>query len=510
MQIESLEISGNNISRVVVTDSNMDTASTEVRDGESDWHEVKININLLRNLRHINLSHNRFYSFPSELSNGRALEFLDLSFNKINKINRTLKMKMLTGLNLQNNKLVKLEKSTFESYPNLQTLDLSGNRLTTLKDFKLTKGKMLNVSNNQISKVETNTFKECEQLETLDLSHNLQMQIMRSTFDGLQSSLRELDLSSNKLTQIRSDAFSELEQLHSLNLSRNTDLKKINHIIFPYHLKTLELNDISLQEIDECSFQHLKDIKKLNLGSNNLSCSCHIYWMSKSFESMYINENITCRNFTDNTDVPIRSLRLECLKHNCKIHSMKSWLNLTIDVIDRNLEIKWRSSFATYRFLLQVTDSSKETELLQYIDYDYEYKFESSSSFASYNVCISAVNENKEIIQKVCDIAYVSDKSIIIGISAGVLALCPCIVLLIYIVCKDKKYKMKLLAEAQEDKLPIVKQATNSDEIKHEQHNKAFEHENIQDKPNIVIQADISPSKDPQNAKTQLSSSTKL
>lgn len=511
--IKSLDLSGNNISRIIKTYEETNTSQTEIR--ESEWLEVQINADFLSQLERIDLTHNQFHSFPLDLANSQTLKVLNLSFNKINKMNKTLKMDALTSLHLHNNELEKLEDYAFENCPNLQELDLSGNKLKTLKNLKLKSIKMMNVSKNLIYNTEPNAFQSCTKLQILDLSDNLQTRITKSIFDGLQSSLLQLDLSKNKLTKIFSDAFSELEQLEKLNLGQNPSIKSINHIIFPYHLKLLELNNNSLQELDECSFKHLKDIEYLNLGSNPLSCNCHIYRIFISFGSkLYTNQNSTCRNLTNDqiTEVPIKSLNPKCYSHNCRSHRTASErfskLNITISAIDISIKIKWRTSLKTQLFLLQINDSSKKEVLKKYINYDREYEFESSNSFMSYKVCIAAVNEQKEIIQRTCDYIYISDKNIIIGISAGVIALLPCVVLLVYIGCKDKQYTMKLLTEAPEDKVLISKKRTRTNGVKKEKHNQGFEHEDSKNLSETLPQ-DIPPTQENLGAKSQ-SSSTHL
>ena len=516
LTIKSLDLSRNNISRIVETyQEKEDTFPTEIKDKENKWYEVQISTHLLAHLEEIDLSHNQFHSFPWELANSQALKVLNLAFNKINKMNNTLKMNALMSLNLQNNEIEKLEDNSFYNYPNLMELDLSGNKLKTLNHLKLQDVKVLNVSNNLIHNIEANTFKNSTKIEILDLSNNLQTRIAKPIFEGVQSSLRQLNLSNNKLTKIFSDAFSDIEQLEKLSLSENPTMKNINHIIFPYHLKVLELNNNSLQVLDECLFQHLKDIQHLNLGGNPLFCNCHIYRIFASFGSkLYMNKNSTCRSIDNpNVKVKIKNLNQECFAHNCRLHDkfseMSYRLNITFSIIDTLIQIKWRSSFNTQRFLLQIKDSSNEQILFKYINYDREYEFESSSSFMSYNVCIAAVNEHKEIIQQVCHAVFLSDKNIIIGISAGVIALLPCVILLIYIVCKDRKYTTKLLIEDPEDKVPIVYQKAHPNGVKQEKHNKGFEHEDPSYIPETIPQAIPLTNENLQKEKSQ-SSSTHL
>lgn len=112
---------------------------------------------------------------------------------------------------------------TLHFYTDLETLDLSRNRLVTLesKCFERQKKlRKLHLGRNIIGNLTSNSFFGLKALRTLVLNGNLLEEIANRTFVHLRT-LEELDLVGNRLTAISEEAFVGLNNLRTLRLGEN-------------------------------------------------------------------------------------------------------------------------------------------------------------------------------------------------------------------------------------------------------------------------------------------------
>ncbi len=100
--------------------------------------------------------------------------------------------------------------------------------------------KKLNLASNEITSIDDETFDTFVQLETLDLSYN-KLTIIKSNWFKRLENLKELNLDSNGITNIDDDAFDRLIKLETLYLDSN----KLTTIISNW-FKCLE----NLKELD--------------------------------------------------------------------------------------------------------------------------------------------------------------------------------------------------------------------------------------------------------------------
>lgn len=104
----------------------------------------------------------------------------------------------------------------------IDTLDMSGNRLTALSTGLLTETVAIvtfNVSRNNIEGIASGAFRKFSSLTSIDLSDNRLSTIDQGTFDGdSKTAIHNLDLSSNRLTDI-DGAFSGMVNLSRLVIS---------------------------------------------------------------------------------------------------------------------------------------------------------------------------------------------------------------------------------------------------------------------------------------------------
>lgn len=172
----------------------------------------------------------------------QSISILDLSGNELTAINYLDTFPNLMDLNLANNQLEEFAfKPTFQSL--LRKLNLSGNKLNKI-EFENTKClSVVNVSQNHLSTLEA--FKSCG-VRILNASKNE----IKVPSPISVNTLFELDLSDNKIFKL--EGLSSINKLKKLNLSNNDirakeEISKLSSLVFLAEL-TLEGNPISESE----------------------------------------------------------------------------------------------------------------------------------------------------------------------------------------------------------------------------------------------------------------------
>lgn len=237
----------------------------------------------LPNLVELNLSKNEIGSI-SDLSltdpNGQAgiclrnLKSLDLSSNEIGAVTGTQLQgwQQLQKFNLKHNLIRYLDRDVFQLSPDLTTLDISNNQLSTLPAALFSTSKLVHLSlaNNSISSISTQTFANQENLQHLDLSGNLlsSAEIKPGLFQGL-SSLKELDISQNQIDRLRKKTFWDLDTLETLKLASNKLRELPNKLLRNMQsLKTLVLSKNLLTQVSNEALQGAKQLNQLLLDNN--------------------------------------------------------------------------------------------------------------------------------------------------------------------------------------------------------------------------------------------------
>ena len=244
-------------------DTFMNMPNVEVLELRSNLFEILpvLNICRLKNLETLTLRDNRIQSayFDDCFTQLHNLYRWDLSENPINEIKQDdfegLRNSSISELNLQELNITTLTKECFRYLPYLQVLDLTNNKLVSIKsdifyyvshisfliltDTKLNRNpgymlsnmtylNVLSIANNNISNSTFGEeFQSLTHLKTLDVSKN-PLRILRNiSFLNLQylENLKELDLSSCKLERIEADTFIPLKALTRLKLTGNTFLR---------------------------------------------------------------------------------------------------------------------------------------------------------------------------------------------------------------------------------------------------------------------------------------------
>ena len=166
-----------------------------------------------------------------------------------------------------------IDANAFSRVPNLQTLNLSGNQLTSIDTnafLGLTSLRTLDLRDNQLTNIPENVFKGLTSLRTLDLRDNQLTNIPENVFKGL-TSLEILRLDNNQLRSIDANAFSELINVRKLYLNNN-QLTSIDANVFSELTKLwqLYLQNNQLESIPENVFEGLSNLGTVLLYHNNL------------------------------------------------------------------------------------------------------------------------------------------------------------------------------------------------------------------------------------------------
>uniref|UniRef100_A0A8D0GYD0 Tsukushi n=1 Tax=Sphenodon punctatus TaxID=8508 RepID=A0A8D0GYD0_SPHPU len=261
-------------------------------------HIVPVHIPL--DTTYLDLSSNKLEMINESMLSGpgyTTLVSLDLSYNEITKISSTTfsRLRYLETLDLRHNSLETLPDNCFSNSP-LEDVDLSNNKLLkVVLDVFASKGqrKPINVdlSNNLISTVSRHRDKIIPNIQTLNLSENrlkdvpdLQglplrylnldgnpvSKINKGAFVGLKD-LIHLSLSNlHVLTELSPYSFKELPTLQVLDLSNNPKVKLLNAEVFSglSSLQELNLSGTGVTSLAKMVLKHLPSIKSITLGKD--------------------------------------------------------------------------------------------------------------------------------------------------------------------------------------------------------------------------------------------------
>ncbi|XP_059385282.1 leucine-rich repeats and immunoglobulin-like domains protein 1 isoform X2 [Carassius carassius] len=223
------------------------------------------------------LHHNKIRRLDGKLlQNFTALETLDLSNNDITELREHcfppgLQIK---DLHLSSNKIVHLELGAFKNLAGtLQILKLNRNRLTHLpvKGLELPKLTQLELSRNKLRLIEGLTFQGLSSLEVLKLQRNNISELTDGAFWGL-ARMRVLHLDYNSLQEVNSGSLYGLESLQQLYLSNNS-ISNFNPEGWGFceRLRELNLSYNNLTKLSEGGFAKLVNLISLRLGHNSIS-----------------------------------------------------------------------------------------------------------------------------------------------------------------------------------------------------------------------------------------------
>ncbi|CEF71563.1 Slit homolog 2 protein [Strongyloides ratti] len=176
----------------------------------------------------------------------------------LTEIPKNLSQKIIR-LDLQENKITKLNKNDFVGLPNLRVLHLMDNEIQLIEPHSfdnLTKLERFRINRNRLRSIPDFLFKYNHKLQRLDLSENALTIITDDQLNG-PLSMRNLQLDRNQLTCLDSREISNWKSL-----------------------EVLELNGNSLNTLGELDY--ITNLRTLRLADNPWHCDCRLKWMKRS------------------------------------------------------------------------------------------------------------------------------------------------------------------------------------------------------------------------------------
>ncbi|CAF4552897.1 unnamed protein product [Rotaria sp. Silwood1] len=255
--------------------------------------EILIFYNTTFNIMYLNLISTKILIFhsvkflikPFELNSLISLTHLTITYT--NDYNLSGSFLHLSYLNLCHTKLndKQLHKIFSQiNIPDLTTMILSNNQLTSITNKFPSTIRYLDLSKNYIKSLDYYSFKSLYSLNILNLSYNSPLEIQQDTFTRIPY-LEILDLSYSLPTLSFDDLFLPLQKLRHLNISGNY-LDTFPHLPTPYDAHTIESYDHHLPvlyvdlsknifekidfEIFSSSSAQDKYILSLNMNNNRL------------------------------------------------------------------------------------------------------------------------------------------------------------------------------------------------------------------------------------------------
>ncbi|XP_068188883.1 leucine-rich repeat and immunoglobulin-like domain-containing nogo receptor-interacting protein 1 [Antennarius striatus] len=243
----------------------------------SDGHLTAAPIDLPRDTRLLNLTHNTIKTLPrQQFHNLTQLIDLDLSDNILStiEVEAFVGLQRLITLHLARNRLKIIPVGAFVGLSNLKFLDISSNEILVFLDF---------------------TFLDLTLLQFMKATGNDLVFISHQAFAGL-SGLQELQLDGRNLTAVPTEAlaqlgrlkvlrfyqlglstlpnysFSRLERLKELVLSQCPWLENLSgNSLFDLNLTSLTIRHSKLSAVPYVSLQHLVYLVYLDLSFNPIS-----------------------------------------------------------------------------------------------------------------------------------------------------------------------------------------------------------------------------------------------
>lgn len=307
--------------------------------------------NGLKDLKSLNLNGLSLKNVESSsLADLDRLEKLTISSNLTNLLNSELcHLKDLKYLNLSNNYFTSFNDIGYakcdddadddESFNQVLIMDLENNRISKIETNSLRRFRglrILRLSNNSLREIPSQLFDETFQLKELYLNNN---QI--SVVDDLPLNLTVLDLSSNDL-HIIPPTLSRHGNLHKLNLSRNfvdsnspfvlDEMQQLLELDLSYnnlqnvqgkffaglkYLTDLRLNNNDIRHLETRCFQNLTRLKRLILSNNKISFVKRQHFDGISNDLLEINlHNNTVSSLDGDVFAPILNLNVLVLSKN--------------------------------------------------------------------------------------------------------------------------------------------------------------------------------------------------
>ncbi|XP_045461578.1 protein artichoke [Harmonia axyridis] len=239
----------------------------------------KLAFRILSQLTILNVDQHKMTNLPKDILSDSAMTGTLLKLYLSNGLLDTppveafQPLRKLKILDLHGNNMVTLVRNQFRGLRDVERLDLSFNKIKKIDGSHmadLTKLGWLNVSHNALTEITRGAFARNTVLKVLNMSHNSIKRLDSNTFRGMRF-LRRIYLSDNKISDVARGTFASLTRIGTIDLARNL-LEKVDYQMF-YQLNYLELIDLSQNNITEVQKLSFKDVyfAKIDLSRNNIS-----------------------------------------------------------------------------------------------------------------------------------------------------------------------------------------------------------------------------------------------
>ncbi|CAK1546169.1 unnamed protein product [Leptosia nina] len=229
-------------------------------------------------LTELDITENFLYIFPLKpLENLRKLSSLRLAWNKIESIpnNLNVTIERLYSLDLSSNVLTRIEKNWLNCVPNIKTLTVFSNQIKHIDDeafYSLRNLETIDLSrnklNNRINHIGKETFDNLIKMKILDLSYN---EIISLDFEMSSLPVKQIRLNHNSITIIQSDSLKALPNLSDLDMNSNfLTWEDVTQIQIP-GLKSLVLSNNNFTLLEVTTFSHLPSLQSLSLEMSNIT-----------------------------------------------------------------------------------------------------------------------------------------------------------------------------------------------------------------------------------------------
>ncbi|KAL7048995.1 hypothetical protein ACKWTF_003562 [Chironomus riparius] len=367
--------------------SNEDMKDLEFLD-KSNTTDTKY-LDLGENVGILSLAFNNLKQIPAHVIDNSyfSIQYLSLTGNDFKDLSTPLNLPNLKNLDLRNCQLKSVERNLFENLKKLEYLYLSNNNIASLDDesFHLPSLIHLDLSFNQEKtqdgvlpnplKMTPKVFEKLINLQFLDFSHTkIEVRAIPS-LDSLSHTLIGISLCYTELQTTGDNFLSNLTNLKFLDVSGNTQLnlsKSMFHTISTTlerldvrdanveklewtnpltNLRVLNLNDNKIRYLDNNSFSHMLYLKDLNLEKNSLG-----NWYSRLFTQ---NQELETLNLRENA---IQMLTTDMIQDLLSVRHL---------AIGKN---KFECSCSLYNFMLILFESTKNADMAQLQDrFNFDY-----------------------------------------------------------------------------------------------------------------------------------------
>lgn len=227
-----------------------------------------------------------------------GLETLELMGNRLTTVSpiSLSPLKNLVTLDLSYNRLKDLPDELFKGLPKLQEIDLGGNQMQFTENLFNGADALTKMSCNdcQLKVVPTSSLRKIKNLEHLELNENPFQSVQDNTFQGLQQ-IQNLSLDNCSLTAISKQALQHFLSLRLMNFGHN-QLQSIPVETFRYSwnsLKKLYLESNLFTSLDE-NLAPWYTLEELKLVNNPWHCDCNLAWIKNISTNVFHKENVTC------------------------------------------------------------------------------------------------------------------------------------------------------------------------------------------------------------------------